>query len=287
MKPTAPQRSRPWPPCPTPGPSPSYLKALDHHDPEVRQAGEDALRALRDSVGAELESHVRSGQCSRPAALAIERILARFRPVTEWTLIGPFPMNAPPMFTDPASIDFSPWWPRSCREGRAMTWTPRRGDPATGRVILDDLKHGEADFGSSGYDPNESPDLMAFAYTEVVADQDRPALFKVGSSGTITVSANGSFAFNSDHQSGRAYRPDSDTFRLTLKKGINRIVIRTRQGIGAWSFSLQVSNQYDASSAPGIGSTSRDELRDYALKNPGNAKQGQAAFLRPPAGSDA
>ena len=48
---------------------------------------------------------------------------------------------------------------------------------------------------------------MAFAYTEVVAEQDRPALIKVGSSGTISVSANGSVAFNSDQQAGRPLLP--------------------------------------------------------------------------------
>ena len=92
---------------PDPRALPVYLDALDEHDPEVRQAGEEALRALRDSVGAELESRIRSGQFTGPAALAVERILARFQPVTEWKLIGPFPTNTPPMFTDPASIDFA------------------------------------------------------------------------------------------------------------------------------------------------------------------------------------
>ena len=256
-----------------------YLDALDEHDPEVRQAGEEALRALRDSVGAELESRIRSGQFTGPAALAVERILARFQPVTEWKLIGPFPTNTPPMFTDPASIDFARAYTGAL--GRSVSWTPCRGDPTTGRVLVDDLNNGACARGGSGYDTKGSPDLIAFAYNEIVVDHDRPALMKLGSSGTITVTANASVAFHSDHQSGRAYSPDSDIVRLVLKKGINRIVVRSRQGIGAWSFSLQLSGGSDASSAPGSGSTSRDELRDYALTHPGDAKKGEAFFFDP------
>ncbi|HZW31764.1 MAG TPA: c-type cytochrome, partial [Isosphaeraceae bacterium] len=102
-----------------------------------------------------------------------------------------------------------------------------------------------------------------------------------GSSGTITVLANGSVAFHADHQAGRAYSPDSDTFRLALKKGINRIMIRTREGVGAWSFSLQVSDRSDASAASKSGATSREELRDYALTHPGDAKKGESLFFDP------
>ena len=263
---------------PDPRALPVYLEALDALDPEARQAGEDALHALRDSVRPELESRLGSGQCTGPAALAVERILARFHPVTEWKLIGPFPRNAPPMFTDPASIDFAR---AHLGEGRSVSWTPCRTDPKTGRVLVDDLKNAAGDPHRSGYDTNGSPDLGAFAYTEILADRDRPILMKLGSSGTITVTANGSVAFHSDHQSGRAYSPDSDTVRLILRKGINRIVVRTRQGIGVWSFSLQLAAGSDLSSAPSNDRTSRDELRDYALTHPGDAKKGEAFFFDP------
>jgi putative heme-binding domain-containing protein len=256
-----------------------YLDALDERDPEVRQAGEEALRALRDSVGAELESRARSGQFTGPAALAVERILARFRPVTEWKWIGPFPKNTPPKFVDPTAIDFARAYTGA--DDRPVNWTPCRGDPTTGRVLVDDLHKGAGDRGWHGYGTRGSPDLVAFAYTEIVADDDRPALIKLGSSGTITVMANGSVAFHADHQAGRAYSPDSDMVRLVFKKGINRIVVRTRQGIGAWSFSLQVSGRSDASSTPESGLTSRDELRRYALEHPGDAKNGEAIFFDP------
>ncbi len=244
---------------PDPSALPVYLDALNEHDHEVRQAAEDALRALRDKVGPELESRLRSGEFTGPSALAVERILARFQPLTEWKLIGPFPRNLPPMFTDPASIDFS------CAhmgERRSVSWTSHRGDPTTGRVLVDDLNHRAGDPGDSGYDLKGSADLIAFAYTEIVADHDRPALMKLGSSGTITVTANASLAFHADHQSGRAYSPDSDIVRLALRKGLNRIVVRSRQGIGAWSFSLQLAGGSGLSSAPAISSTTRDELRD-------------------------
>ena len=181
---------------------PVYLEALAEHDPEARQAGEEALRALRNKVGPELESRLRSGEFTGPSALAVERILAQFQPVTEWKLIGPFPRNLPPMFTDPASIDFSR---PHMGEGRSVNWTPRRGDPTADAFLVNDPNLGAGDPAGSGYDLKGSADLGAFAYTEIVADHERTVLMKLGSSGTITVTANASVAFHAEHQSGRAY----------------------------------------------------------------------------------
>ena len=258
---------------------PVYLEALDALDPEARRAAEEALRALRDSVGAELESRARAGQFSGPSALAVERVLAQFRPVTEWKVIGPFPRNTPPMFDDPASIDFARSYVGA--GGQPVAWTSRRGDPTAGRVLIEDLKQGAGDRGGFGYETNGSPDLLAFAYAEVIAAGDRPALMKVGSSGTITVTTNGSAVFHADHQAGRAYSPDSDVVRLLLKAGVNRIVIRTRQGIGPWAFGLQLFDRPDAFSLNKEGPVSRDELRDHALGHYGDPNRGEALFFDP------
>jgi len=256
-----------------------YLEALEDRDPDVRRAGKAALIAVRDAVAGDLESQARSGRLSAPAALDVERVLARFRPLTDWRVIGAFPRNAPQVFIGPRAIDFTR--PHIGVGGRSVAWTPRLGDPSSGRVIIDDLKGDSGDRGGFGYDANGSPDLVAFASTEVVADRDQDALLLVGSSGTIAVHVDGVPAFHADHTSGRPFSPDSDTCRIKLKAGTNRILVRTRQGIGPWSFALQLAGQVPAISAAPIRRSTSEELRAYAMSHLGDPMRGAALFFDP------
>ena len=95
----------------------------------------------------------------------------------------------------------------------------RPADPATGRVDLSDFKQGAGDRGGFGYDDNGSPDLGAFAYTEVEADRAGPALFLIGSSGTLIVTVNEQPVYQYNNSAGRAYAPGTDLVRFELAKG--------------------------------------------------------------------
>ncbi len=255
---------------PDPRALPAYVAALKGRDPETRRAAETALVAIRDVAAGELASMAKDGQFVGPAALAVERVLTRFAPVTGWRAIGPFPRTTADPFAGAPAIDFAR--PAVGAEGRPVAWRPRGGDPATGRVTLDDLK------GGSGYDPGTSPDLAAFAVAEVTSDRDRPALMLVGSSGSVLVTVNDRPVLNVA-TAGRPYAPDSDLIRLPLKKGANRIVVRARQGIGAWSFGVQVSEASSPTLAAGPGSVGLEGLRAFALGHPGDPKNGEALFF--------
>ena len=230
-----------------------YLTAIEDLNPRLRKAGESALLAIRDKALPELVSAARKSTLSGTAALSLDRMLARFEPIRDWRVIGPFPKMAPQVFVGRSSIDLrrvhtGAW-------GRSVTWAPRAADLATGRVDLDDLKHGAGDGGGFGYDQNSSPDLCAFGYAEVEADRDGPALMLVGSSGTMLVTVNEQSVYQSDNPAGRGYSPDTDTVRLTLTRGRNRILVVSRQGIGPWCFSVQIAGLSSSSiasrSAPG------------------------------------
>jgi len=264
---------------PDPRALPAYVAALRDRDPEARRAGGSALLALREVAATDLESRAKKGEFVGPSALAVERILARFRPVIDWRVIGPFPRTTVPVFADPAAIDFAA--SRVGAEGRPVAWQARKADPGTGRVAVDDLKGGSGDRGGFGYDANGSPDLAAFAYAEVKADRDRAALMLVGSGGSILVTVNGEPIFNYVNAAGRPFRPDDDLVRLTLREGTNRILVRTRQGIGAWSFGLQVSEPSTTGLAIGPGTVGREGLRAFALAHPGDPRNGEALFADP------
>ena len=257
---------------------PIYLAALRDRSPELRRAGESALLAILDAVRADLEKEARSGRYTGPSAEALERVLTRFRPVTEWTVIGPFPRTTARLFLGAPSIDLA--MTHVGAEGRTVAWTPRRGDAATGRVALDDLKGAPGDTSRSGYDAGTSPDLAAFAFAEVVSDRDRPARLLVGSSGAVVVTINEEPVHDSRSLAGRPYAPDSDLVACTLKAGKNRVLIQTRQGIGAWAFSVQVSEPSNLAIATGKGRTTDPEaLRAFALSHAGDPRSGEALFF--------
>jgi putative heme-binding domain-containing protein len=268
---------------PDPQALPIYLAALSDRSPALRKASESALLVIRDSVTTDLEKAARSSRYSGPAALALERVLTRFQPVTDWKVIGPFPRTTAQVFIGERTIDFSR--SHAGAEGKPIAWAPRKADPTTGRVVLDDLKQGAGDRGGFGYDTNGSPDVAAFAYAEVESDRDRDALLLVGSSGTINVTLNERHALIYSNFAGRAYEPDSEMIRVHLVKGTNRLLVMSRQGIGLWSFSVQVSEP--SSVTAGLAAAAArtpagpEILRAFALNHDGDAKAGEALFFDP------
>jgi putative heme-binding domain-containing protein len=262
---------------PDPRALPLYLAALNDRSPEVRRSAESALLAVRDTARPDLEKAARSGKFSGWAAIFLERAVSDFSPVTDWKVIGPFPRTNASLFLTDASIDFSKV--HAGAEGRSVSWAPRRGDSGTGRVVLDDLKDGASDRGGFGYDANGSPDLCAFASAEIESPADRDALWQFGSSGTLMVFLNGQWVHSFQDLAGRAYRPDTDLVRIHLKKGTNRLTLLTRQGMGTWSFSVQVARPSGTVMAAGSNTTGPDAFRAFAATHEGDPRSGEAIFF--------
>ncbi len=262
---------------PDPRALPVYLVAIADPSRDVRRSGEQALLAIRDLVSDDLASRSRSGAFSGVAAEAVERVLIRFEPIEAWKVIGPFPRTTPRLFLGEPTIDFTRG--HVGLEGKVVSWADRLpGDP-TGKVVLDDLKSGAGDKGGFGYDTNGSPDLAAFAYAEIPSDRDRAALLLIGSSGSLTVSLNDRVILDYANFAGRPFATDSDRLRVSLKKGRNRLLVRTRQGIGSWSFSVQVSEPSLAVLAAESGVASLAELREFALTHDGDPAKGRSIFF--------
>ena len=218
---------------------PLYLAAIEDPNPRLRRAGESALLVIRDRVADELRSAVASGKLTESAAMTLDRLMARFVAIRDWRIIGPFPRTTPMAFVGQQVIDFGRKYTGAV--GQSISWNRRQADPTTGRVVLDDLKQGAGDRGGFGYDNNGSPDLCAFAFTQVDADRAGTGLLLLGSSGTLIVTVNEKIVYQYTNVAGRGYAPDVDTARIELNKGKNRILIVSRQGIGAWAFGLKLA----------------------------------------------
>ena len=101
----------------------------------------------------------------------------------------------------------------------------------------------------------------------------------VGSSGSVLVAVNDRPVLNFVHPAGRPFAADSNLVRVALRKGTNRILVRTRQGSGAWSFGVQVSGPSSTSLA--AGSTGMEDLRFAALSHDGDPGRGEAICFDP------
>jgi len=243
---------------------PAYVAAINDRDPGLRRAGLTALTATRSEVASELTVLAQQGAFAGPSALLVERLLATFHPMTDWRVIGPFPRATGPIFGDARAIDFART--EAGAEGQPLAWQRRPADPKSGVVSLDDLPA-----------PGASQDgATAFAVAEVSSTADRAALLVVDATGPLIV------ALDDRPLANFAAGAVGETVRVDLKSGANRLLLRTRQGVGPWSIRVELSD-------PGPGSTlgtavarttsiGREGLRAFALKRAGDPKNGAAIF---------
>ncbi|HWE35733.1 MAG TPA: HEAT repeat domain-containing protein, partial [Isosphaeraceae bacterium] len=254
-----------------------YLAALDDRNADLRRVAQLALLRIRPQVSAELVRRARAGEFRGLAAESVGRVLADFRPIAAWKVIGPFPRTTAQVFFGERSIDFGRAY--SGVEGRPIRWSEMAADARTGRIDLDAFKAGRGDVGGFGYDTNGSPDLAAFAYAEIPSETDRDAMLLLGSSGSILVSLNEAIVHKGGNAGGRAYMPDSDLVGVKLAKGTNRLLVCSRQGIGTWSFSVQVSEPSEPILATAPRPTGLDGLRAFALNHSGDSRKGEELFF--------
>ncbi len=258
---------------------PLYLDSLDNRNPELRKAAESALLQLGEAAYPAIEEYATSSSLSPNTAEAVSRLLTRFQPIISWNVIGPFARTTARVFLGEETIDFEQ--PHSGVEGREIRWESRTGEPGTGRLVIEDFKEGQGDFGGFGYDSNGSPDLAAFAVAEIDSPAARDAMLLIGSSGALIVELNGEVVHTFNEYSGRPFDPDSDRVRVQLRSGSNRLLIRTRQGIGTWALSVQVSQPEATFLVDPPRVNPIDVLASFALDHTGDPERGETLFFDP------
>ncbi len=246
--------------------TPAFVNALNDRDPELRRVGLSGLTAIRSEAIPELAAMAERGEFVGPSALAVERLLATFRPINDWRVIGPFPRATGPIFEDARTIDFART--EAGLGGKPIAWQTRVADPNTGWVSLDEGKPSTGDEGSEA--------STAFAVAEVVSDRDRPALLIVDATGPTIVAVDdrplASFG-------GGAL---GETVRIDLKSGTNRLLLRARQAGTPWSIRVELSDPGSSGGSTALAARptliQREGLRAFALKHSGDPKNGEAIF---------
>jgi len=250
---------------------PALVAALNDRDPDLRRDALVGLTAIRGDALPELTAMAGRGEFVGPSALAVERLLATFHPLTEWRVIGPYPRATGPIFGDARAIDFLK--AELGLGGRSIAWRPRIADPKTGTLSLDDLKPPAV--AGLGTDSGAEA-LTAFAVAEVVSDRDRAGLLIVNANGPTIV------AVDDRPLAQFAWGAAGETVRIDLKSGVNRVLLRARQGGSPWSVRVELSDPAPEGSRTALAARPatihRERLRAFALKHAGDPKNGEAIF---------
>lgn len=106
-----------------------------------------------------------------------------------------------------------------------------------------------------------------------------PALFLIGSSGTLIVTVNETPVYQYNNIAGRGFASDTDLVKLELAKGRNRILVVCRQGIGPWCFGLKIAQVAPRAGVRGPAAISLENLRKFALAYEGDPRRGAAIFF--------
>ena len=83
---------------------------------------------------------------------------------------------------------------------------------------------------------------IAYAYAEVESMHAREAILRLGSDDGIKVWLNGQVVHC--HETGRKYRPDSDSALAFLNAGVNRIFVKIDNYTAGWGFGLAVPKEH-------------------------------------------
>ena len=241
---------------------PVYLRGLTNKSGDLRRASSKAIAVIRDSAAPVLQKLADRKELNPAALPELRKIFASLRPITDWHLLGEFPIKERQPFSVEKPVDLTVKY--TGFKDDPAGWISAKGD-AQGRVDL--LKHYK----------NEN-DLAVFGYAEIDSPTERKAAFSVGSDDTLTVWINGEKVY--DFQDSRGYSPDTANFDAGLVSGKNRVLIKCGNHSGGWEFSVAVSAPADYAflKGPAPGAFDPEAYREFALKGTGKADHGKALF---------
>lgn len=161
--------------------------------------------------------------------------------IQDWQIVGPFDNTDGRGFAAAYGPEQDPAKPSYPGLNGEVAWQRLRGSdqPALGPGPVDLL----------GRFPVKE-NVCAYALTRVVSDRERPAALFTGSDDTITVWLNGKEVLAKEVY--RAAAPDSERTEITLKKGVNTILVKVCQGTGGWAFYLRLGDDYGLPLTEGV-----------------------------------
>ena len=240
-----------------------YLRGLTDKNSDLRKASAATIAKLRGPAATLLEQLANRNELSPAALPELRSIFAALRPISEWKVLGPFPIKSGPSLAVDKPVELSAGFEGV--GGKRVTWKSAKATDHDGQIDL-------------GRVYSRADDLAAFGYAEVNSAAERKAQFVVGADDTLIVWVNGKQVYNFTQR--RGFSPDSAEFEVTLRQGTNRILVRCGNRGGPWQFSVAVTGAEDYAflKAPAGDGFDLEAYRTVALKGQGSAGRGRQLF---------
>jgi len=156
--------------------------------------------------------------------IGLDRIalVSRSRFIRSWSIIGPFDN------TDWKGFD-TPYPPETESINMSKTYVGKSGKEVGWKEIQANSDMVDL---AAMMQPNEA--AVAYALTYVISPDERKVDLLIGSDDSVKVWLNGEQVWRNQVQ--RAALPDQDKVSVTLKPGVNTLLLKIAQGGGAWGF---------------------------------------------------
>ncbi len=156
--------------------------------------------------------------------------------IQEWHVAGPFPNPGEKcegfdaVYPPEKGVDLTATYVGMNNAKVAWRRTRTAGELPLGPGAIDFIKY---------FPPGNN--MCAYAYTTITVDRDRDVMLLAGSDDTLQIWLNGAPV-----HANRAFRAadlDSDRVPVTLKKGVNSLLVKVCSGWGGWEFVLRVTDK--------------------------------------------
>jgi len=167
--------------------------------------------------------------------------------VTDWLVVGPFPSpEAEPAAGGIKRTGFHQDFLEtvggetgSLKEGAIVPYTDAEGQPAEAIV---ELVHAGEDGAVDLQEQYDAEKCAAYAYALILVKRDAELGCLFGSDDWAKVWVNGELVHEVWEGDGRGLAPRSDQFMISLKRGINRVLVKVDQNTGPWGFSFELAS---------------------------------------------
>lgn len=159
-----------------------------------------------------------------------------------WRIAGPFQVKGLTGLEDGLDRDYLTEKGGTGGSEAGAAASPFRADGKEG-VVWKEASDGrrEAD-GYNGIDFQAEfgpvTDVVAYAYRDIESSEDRRVELKVGSDDGIKIWINGEIVLTNHVR--RALQPGDDAVIVTLRSGINKLLVKVEQAAGEWGFMLRM-----------------------------------------------
>ncbi len=250
-----------------------YLDGLSTGEPAIQTACFQALKSVWQQIPPAIHKQIRESPIESPARPFVQRLLADFRSVKTWHVIGPFPRELHRDFYGGTGFDYSRTW--YGLRGKVVHWQPRSTDQeGTWNFDADTVSGTEL-----GFDANNSSQINMIAHAVVDSPVERDGFLLVGSSGPLRIWVNGQQVHRFRDVAGRPFVPDQDLIRIHLHQGTNELLVLSHIGIGPWRTAVLLSTPEEEKILQQAKQPNRQQLATYARQHPGNAEYGRQLFF--------